>query len=54
MEEKGRRRDWESGKGLERSWSLGPKQDPLQILPGSLMVLKERKETRQVSEMTVA
>jgi hypothetical protein len=27
MEENCRRRDWESGKDLERSWSLGPKQD---------------------------
>jgi hypothetical protein len=32
--EKGRRKDWESRKGLERSWSLGPKQDPHEILPG--------------------
>jgi hypothetical protein len=35
MEESGRRRDWESGEDLERSWSLGPKQDPLEILSES-------------------
>jgi hypothetical protein len=36
-----RRRDWKSGKDLERSWSLGTKKDPLRILPGSPMFLKE-------------
>jgi hypothetical protein len=38
------RRDWESGKDLERSWSLGPKQDVLEMLPGSRVLLKEGKE----------
>jgi hypothetical protein len=41
MEENGRRRDWESGKDLERSWSLGSKQDPLAMLCGSPILLKE-------------
>jgi hypothetical protein len=41
MEGSGRRRDWKSGKDLERSWSLGPKQDPLKMLRGSPMLLKE-------------
>jgi hypothetical protein len=40
MEEIGRR-DWKSGKGLERSWSLGREQDPLEKLRGSPMLLKE-------------
>jgi hypothetical protein len=31
MEEKDRR-DWESGKDPKRSWSLVPKQDPLEML----------------------
>jgi hypothetical protein len=35
MEENGRKRDWERGKDVERSWSLGPKQYPLEMLPGS-------------------
>jgi hypothetical protein len=41
MEENGRRRDWESGKDMERSWSLDPKQVPLEMLRGSPMLLKE-------------
>jgi hypothetical protein len=41
MEENGRRRDWESGKDLERSWSHGTKQDPLEMLLGSRMPLQE-------------
>jgi hypothetical protein len=41
MEENGRRRDWESGKDLERSWSLDSKQDPVERLRGSPMLLKE-------------
>jgi hypothetical protein len=41
MEETGRRRDWKSGKGLERSWSLGPKQDLMEMLHGRTMLLKE-------------
>jgi hypothetical protein len=40
-EENSRRRDWKSGKDLERRWSLGPKQDPLEMLRGSPMLLKE-------------
>jgi hypothetical protein len=32
MEENSRGRDWESGKKLERSWILGPKQDLLEAL----------------------
>jgi hypothetical protein len=40
MEENGRRRDCESGKDLERSWSLGPREDPLEILRGSSMLLE--------------
>jgi hypothetical protein len=47
MEENGRRRDWKSGKDLEASWS--PKQDPLEMLRGSPMLLKERKETSQAT-----
>jgi hypothetical protein len=35
MEEKGRTRNWKNGKDLERSWSLGPKQGPLEMLCGS-------------------
>jgi hypothetical protein len=41
MEENGRGRDWESGKDLERRWSLGPKQDLPEMLHGSLVLLKE-------------
>jgi hypothetical protein len=41
MEENGGRRDWKSGKDLERSWSLGPEQDPVGMLRGSPMLLKE-------------
>jgi hypothetical protein len=41
MEENGRRRDWKGGKDVERSRSLGPKQDPLEMLRGSSMLLKE-------------
>jgi hypothetical protein len=37
MEVKGRRRDWKSGKDLERSWSLGPKQDQVEMLCGSIL-----------------
>jgi hypothetical protein len=40
MEEKGRGRYWKSGKDLERSWSLGPKQDPLEMLRRSPLLLK--------------
>jgi hypothetical protein len=40
MEENGRR-DWKSGKDLERSWSLGPKQDPVEMLRENPMLLKE-------------
>jgi hypothetical protein len=32
IEENSRGRDWESGKDLERCWSLGPKQDSLEAL----------------------
>jgi hypothetical protein len=46
MEENGRR-DWKSGKVLERRWSRGPKQDPLEMLRGSPMLLKERKVIRK-------
>jgi hypothetical protein len=38
MEENGRRRD---GKDLERSWSLVPEQDSVEMLHGSPMLLKE-------------
>jgi hypothetical protein len=38
MVENDRRRDW---KDLERSWSLGPEQDPVEMLRGSPMPLKE-------------
>jgi hypothetical protein len=41
MEENGRRRDWKSEKDLERSWRLAPKQDPLEMLRGSPVFLKE-------------
>jgi hypothetical protein len=41
MEENGRRRYWKSGKDLERSWSLGPEQDPVEKLRGIPMLLKE-------------
>jgi hypothetical protein len=41
MEEKGRRRDMKSGKDLERSWSLGPKHDPLEMLRGRPVFPKE-------------
>jgi hypothetical protein len=41
MEENGRRKDWKSGKDLERSFGLGPEQDPVEILRGSPMLLKE-------------
>jgi hypothetical protein len=44
MEENGRRY-WRSGRDLERSWSLGPKQDPIEMLRGSPLLLKEWKET---------
>jgi hypothetical protein len=37
MEKNSRRRDWKSGKNLERSWSLGPKQDPVEMLHGSML-----------------
>jgi hypothetical protein len=40
MEENGRR-DWKSGKDLERSWRLGPKQDPLEMFLGNPVLLKE-------------
>jgi hypothetical protein len=35
MKENGRRRDWKSGKDLERSWRLGPEQDSVEMLHGS-------------------
>jgi hypothetical protein len=41
MEENGRRRDWESGKDLERSSSLGPEQGLVEMPSGSSMLLKE-------------
>jgi hypothetical protein len=41
MEEKGERRNWKSVKGLERSWSLGPKQDWLEMRLGSPILLKD-------------
>jgi hypothetical protein len=41
MEESGRRKDWENGENQERSWSLGPKQVPLEMLRGSPVLLKE-------------
>jgi hypothetical protein len=41
MEENGRRKDWKSGKDLERIWSLGPEQDPVEMLHRSPMLLKE-------------
>jgi hypothetical protein len=50
VEEKGRRRDWKSGKDLEGSWSLGPKQDPLEMLRGSPILLKEGKEISKSSQ----
>jgi hypothetical protein len=37
MEENGRRRDWKNGKHLERSWGLGPEQDPMEMLHGSIL-----------------
>jgi hypothetical protein len=37
MEENSRRRDWKSGKDLERSWSLGPEQDLVEMLHGSIL-----------------
>jgi hypothetical protein len=37
MEENGRIRDWNSGKDQERSWSLGPKHDPVEMLRGSIV-----------------
>jgi hypothetical protein len=49
MEENGRRKNWKSWKDLERSWRLGPKQDPLKMIHGSPIFLKEGKETNQVS-----
>jgi hypothetical protein len=41
MEENGTQRGWKSEKDLERSGSLDPKEDPLQMLLGSPMLLKE-------------
>jgi hypothetical protein len=41
MEESGRRRYWKSRKDLERILSLGPKQNLLEMLRGSSMLLKE-------------
>jgi hypothetical protein len=41
METNGRRRDWKSGKGLERCWSLGPEYDPMEMLHGIPVPLKE-------------
>jgi hypothetical protein len=48
MDENGRRRDCKSGKEQEGSWSLGPKQDPLGMLRGSSILLKERKKESQI------
>jgi hypothetical protein len=50
MEENDRRRDWESGKDLERSWGLVQKQESLKTLCGSRMPLKVCKGISQVSE----
>jgi hypothetical protein len=36
MEENSRRRDWKSGKDLERSWGLGPEQDLMEMLVEAL------------------
>jgi hypothetical protein len=36
MEKNSRRRDWRSGENLERSWSLGPEQDRVEMLRGSI------------------
>jgi hypothetical protein len=44
MEENGRRKDWKNGKDLERSWSLGQELDPVEMVCGSPMLLKEGKE----------
>jgi hypothetical protein len=41
MEENCKGKDWESGKYLESSWSLDPKQAPLEMFRGSRMLLKE-------------
>jgi hypothetical protein len=37
MEENGRRREWKSGKGLERRWSLGSEQNPVEMLCESIL-----------------
>jgi hypothetical protein len=37
MEENCRRRDWKSGKDLERSWTLRAEQDPVEMLRGSIL-----------------
>jgi hypothetical protein len=37
MEENGRRRDWKNGKDLERSWSLDPEQNSVEMLRGSIL-----------------
>jgi hypothetical protein len=41
LEENSRRRYLKSGKDLERSWSLGPKQDLLEMLRGSPILANE-------------
>jgi hypothetical protein len=52
MEGNGTRIDWESGKGLVRSWSLGPKQVPLEIFRGSLVYRPERTKGNKSSQVT--
>jgi hypothetical protein len=37
MEENSRRRDSKRGKDLEGSWSLGPEQDLVEMLRGSIL-----------------
>jgi hypothetical protein len=37
MEENSRRRDWKNGKDPERSWSLVPEQDPVEMLHGCIL-----------------
>jgi hypothetical protein len=41
LEENSRKKYLKSGKDLERSWSLSPKQDLLEMLRGSPVPLKE-------------
>jgi hypothetical protein len=44
MEENSIRRDWKSGKDLERCWNHGPEHDPVKILCGSPVPLKKGRE----------